>query len=171
MVHSHLTRNRACCGASPRRRGAGWPAGLLSGGRATTLGVLALTDVVALLRGDMVKSELVKRIATRRPLLLERQVEKVMNVLLTEIAVALMSGDRVELRGLGIFSVRRRQPRMARTPQTGAPVRVSPRHLPTFKAGRQLHGRLNQPAERTSRLDGVSSPCSRRSSRRCSTRQ
>jgi integration host factor subunit beta len=65
----------------------------------------------------MVKSELVKRIATRRPLLLERQVEKVMNVLLTEIAVALMSGDRVELRGLGIFSVRRRQPRMAHPPR------------------------------------------------------
>ena len=91
----------------------------------------------------MIKSELVKRIAERRPLLFERQVEKVVNVVLNEIASALVRGDRVELRGFGVFSVREHRARAARNPATGAPLHLDQRHLPAFKVGRELHRRLN----------------------------
>jgi integration host factor subunit beta len=98
----------------------------------------------------VVKSELVKRVAERHPLLYERDVERGVTVVLNEIASALARGDRVELRGFGVFSVRKRRARPARNPRTGAPVHLGPRQLASFKAGRQLHERLNRPVETTS---------------------
>ncbi|MGH6676881.1 MAG: HU family DNA-binding protein, partial [Xanthobacteraceae bacterium] len=56
----------------------------------------------------MIKSELVQRIADRNPHLYLRDVEKIVNAILDEITNALARGDRVELRGFGAFSVKRR---------------------------------------------------------------
>jgi integration host factor subunit beta len=84
----------------------------------------------------LIKSELIKRIATRRPLFLERQVEKVLNIVRNEIADALVRGDRVELRGFGVFSLHQYHARTARNPRTGALVSVGPRRRPAFKVGR-----------------------------------
>jgi integration host factor subunit beta len=92
----------------------------------------------------VIKSELVKRIATKSPLLSERGAEKIVNVMIDEVAAALARGDRVELRGFGIFSVHQRRPRAGRNPRTGAPIQLGPRRLPAFKIGRQLHNRLNK---------------------------
>lgn len=91
----------------------------------------------------MIKSELVKRIAAKRPPLRESDVEKGVNGILQEIASALSRGDRVELRGFGVFSIHRHRPRPARNPRTGAVIQLGPRYLPAFKIGRQLHNRLN----------------------------
>ena len=56
----------------------------------------------------MIKSEMVQRIADRNPHLYLRDIEKIVNAILDEITQALARGDRVELRGFGAFSVKRR---------------------------------------------------------------
>ena len=60
-----------------------------------------------------------------------------------EIASALARGDRVELRGFGAFSVKRREARIGRNPRTGDSVPVEDKHIPFFKTGKQLRDRLN----------------------------
>jgi integration host factor subunit beta len=56
----------------------------------------------------------------------------------------LSRGDRVELRGFGAFSVKRRGARMGRNPRTGASVQVGEKHIPFFKTGKELRERLNE---------------------------
>jgi len=91
----------------------------------------------------MIKSELVQRIAERNPHLYLRDVEKIVNAILNEIADALARGDRVELRGFGAFSVKRRNPRQGRNPRTGAKVAVDGKVVPFFKTGKEMRERLN----------------------------
>jgi integration host factor subunit beta len=92
----------------------------------------------------MIKSELVKRIAARKPDLYPRDVEKIINVILDEIVAALARRDRVELRGFGAFSVRDRRARTSRNPSTGALVTVDQKSVPYFKTGKEMRERLNQ---------------------------
>jgi len=92
----------------------------------------------------VIKSELVQRIATRNPHLYQRDVENIVNAILDEITNALTRGDRVELRGFGAFSVKRRDPRTGRNPRTGAPVEVDGKSVPFFKTGKEMRERLNE---------------------------
>ena len=91
----------------------------------------------------MTKSELILRLAELSPHLFQRDVERIVSTIFDEIAAALARGDRVELRGFGAFSVKRRGPRIGRNPRTGAAVSVAEKHIPFFKAGKQLRERLN----------------------------
>jgi integration host factor subunit beta len=92
----------------------------------------------------MIKSELVQRLAEANPHLYQRDVEAIVTAIFDEIAAALTRGDRVELRGFGAFSVRRRQARVGRNPRTGDSVEVAEKHVPFFKTGKQLRDRLKQ---------------------------
>ena len=80
----------------------------------------------------MIKSELVQRIAEQNPHLYQRDVEHIVNSILEEITQALARGDRVELRGFGAFSVKRRGARIARNPRTGDTVQVAEKYIPFF---------------------------------------
>ena len=91
----------------------------------------------------MTKSELIQRIAELNPHLFHRDVERIVSTIFEEISEALARGHRVELRGFGAFSVKRRGPRVGRNPRTGAAVQVSEKHIPFFKTGKQLRERLN----------------------------
>jgi integration host factor subunit beta len=91
----------------------------------------------------MLRSELIARLAEENPHLKVREVEKIVDVIFDEISAALERGDRVELRGFGAFSVRKRDARTGRNPRTGEPVSVEPKHVPFFKAGKELRSRLN----------------------------
>jgi integration host factor subunit beta len=93
--------------------------------------------------GAMTKSELIQRIAELNPHLYHRDVERIVSTIFDEISEALARGNRVELRGFGAFSVKRRGPRVGRNPRTGAAVQVSEKHIPFFKTGKQLRERLN----------------------------
>ena len=55
----------------------------------------------------------------------------------------LHGGDRVELRGFGAFSVKKRDARVGRNPRTGESVQVDEKHVPFFKTGKLLRDRLN----------------------------
>lgn len=97
----------------------------------------------------MIRSELVQKIfddnqelpAERR--LSQRDVERIVNTILDEVSEALSRGDRVELRGFGAFSVKKRDARVGRNPRTGETVEVEEKHVPFFKTGKLLRDRLN----------------------------
>ncbi len=91
----------------------------------------------------MIKSELVQIISDQNPHLYQRDVENIVNAILTEITEALADGDRVELRGFGAFSVKHRAPRVGRNPRTGDRVDVEEKWVPFFKTGKDLRDRLN----------------------------
>jgi integration host factor, beta subunit len=91
----------------------------------------------------MTKSELIARLAERNPHLYQRDVERIVTTIFDEIAAALAQGDRVELRGFGAFSVKKRDARQGRNPRTGEQVAVQGKVIPFFKTGKQLRERLN----------------------------
>lgn len=92
----------------------------------------------------MIKSELVQMIADKNPHLYHRDVENIVNAILDEITGALATGNRVELRGFGAFSVKNRPARTARNPKTGDQVSVDEKWVPFFKTGKELRERLNR---------------------------
>lgn len=92
----------------------------------------------------MIRSELVKDIADQFPGLTVADVESVTEILLESITAQLATGGRVELRGFGTFTVRSRDAREGRNPRTGETVAVAAKHVPHFKAGKELRDRLNR---------------------------
>lgn len=92
----------------------------------------------------MIKSELIERIASANPHLLQRDVESIVNVVFDEISAALSRGERVELRGFGAFSVKHRPARVGRNPRTGEQVEVEEKYVPFFKTGKELREKLNE---------------------------
>ena len=95
----------------------------------------------------MIRSELIQKIAVESPHLFQRDVERIVNTVFEEIIDAMSRGDRVELRGFGAFSVKKRDARQGRNPRTGESVSVDEKHVPFFKTGKLLRERLNGDAE------------------------
>ncbi|WP_340252525.1 integration host factor subunit beta [Roseobacter sp. HKCC-CH-9208] len=91
----------------------------------------------------MIRSELVQKLAEENPHLYQRDIERIVAAIFDEIIEAMARGDRVELRGFGAFSVKKRDARVGRNPRTGETVSVEEKHVPFFKAGKLLRDRLN----------------------------
>jgi integration host factor subunit beta len=91
----------------------------------------------------MIRSELIQKIAEENPHLYQRDVERIVNTIFEEIIDAMARGDRVELRGFGAFSVKKRDARTGRNPRTGESVEVEQKYVPFFKTGKLLRDRLN----------------------------
>ena len=92
----------------------------------------------------MTKSELIARLAAANPHLYQRDMERIVTTIFEEITSALARGDRVELRGFGAFSVKRRGSRTGRNPRTGEAVSVSAKYIPYFKTGKELREKINE---------------------------
>ena len=92
----------------------------------------------------MIKSELIAKLVDANPHLYQRDVERIVSTIFDEISGALAKGDRVELRGFGAFSVKRRPSRQGRNPRTGEAVNVEEKFVPYFKTGKDLRERLNR---------------------------
>ncbi|MBE9476755.1 MAG: integration host factor subunit beta [Proteobacteria bacterium] len=92
----------------------------------------------------MIRSELVEKIAEENPHLYHRDVERIVATIFNEIIDAMANGNRVELRGFGAFSVKKRDARVGRNPRTGDSVSVEEKHVPFFKTGKLLRDRLNE---------------------------
>lgn len=91
----------------------------------------------------MTKSELISQLAAKQPQLDYRDVELAVKELLAQMSASLASGDRIEVRGFGSFSLHYRPPRVGRNPKTGASVMVSDKYVPHFKPGKELRERVN----------------------------
>lgn len=92
----------------------------------------------------MIRSELIQRISDENPHLYQRDVERIVSTIFDQVTEAMARGDRVELRGFGAFSVKRRDSRIGRNPRTGESVAVAEKHVPFFKTGKLLRDRLNE---------------------------
>ena len=91
----------------------------------------------------MIKSELILKIAEQNPHLYEQDAADIVNAILDTITTALERGERVELRGFGVFTARRRGARPGRNPRSGGVVAVPERVFPMFKTSREMLRRLN----------------------------
>jgi integration host factor subunit beta len=91
----------------------------------------------------MIRSELVQRLSGQFPGLSARDMENIVSVFFDEIAVRLATDGRVELRGFGAFSTRKRGARAGRNPRTGETVAVQEKRVPYFKPGKEIRLKLN----------------------------
>ena len=92
----------------------------------------------------MKKSDIIAAITANYLYLTKSDAEDIVNVFFDNIKDALINNDRVELRGLGSFSIRDRDARVGRNPKTGDHVNIGKKKIPFFKAGRKLRDIINK---------------------------
>lgn len=92
----------------------------------------------------MTKSELIEVLAEQQSHLAYKDVELAVKYMLEQMSNALASGERIEIRGFGSFSLHFRPPRIGRNPKTGDAVALSGKHVPHFKPGKEMRDRVNQ---------------------------
>ncbi|WP_162300074.1 integration host factor subunit beta [Kineobactrum sediminis] len=93
--------------------------------------------------GTMTKSELIDAIAASQAQLSLKDVELAVKTILEHMSEALASGERIEIRGFGSFSLHYREPRRGRNPKTGDTVDLTGKYVPHFKPGKELRERVN----------------------------
>jgi integration host factor subunit beta len=91
----------------------------------------------------MTKSELIELIASSQTQLSSRDVELAIKTILEQMSQALATGERIEIRGFGSFSLHYREPRRGRNPKTGDAVELTGKYVPHFKPGKELRERVN----------------------------
>ena len=95
----------------------------------------------------IVKSELLKQLSLNYPNFLKKDLEKFTNIILNEIKRALKRGDRVELRGFGVFYTNIQKSRISRNPKTGEKVNTPEKKTINFKMSKDLFKKLNNNEE------------------------
>ncbi len=91
----------------------------------------------------MTRAELIATLADSHPHLPAKDIEMAVKLMLDEMSRTLSDGRRIEIRGFGSFSVNLRPPRVGRNPKTGERVQVPAKHVPHFKAGKELRERVD----------------------------
>ena len=91
----------------------------------------------------MTKSDLIERLSEQYSHLAAKDVEAAIKEILEQMSATLESGERIEIRGFGSFSLHYRAPRQGRNPKTGEKVELSGKHVPHFKPGKELRERVN----------------------------
>ena len=91
----------------------------------------------------IVKSKLLKQLSNNYPNFLKKDLEKFTDIILNEIKRALRRGDRVELRGFGIFSTNIQKARISRNPKTGEKVNTAKKRIIHFKMAKDLFKKIN----------------------------
>ena len=96
----------------------------------------------------MTKSELIDALASKQGHLVLKDVELAVKAILEHMSKALSSGERIEIRGFGSFSLHYRPPRIGRNPKTGDTVSLASKHVPHFKPGKELRNRADESRKR-----------------------
>jgi len=92
----------------------------------------------------MTKSEIIESLASRQAQLAFRDVEVAVKIILEHMINTLSSGERIEIRGFGSFTLHYRKPRVGRNPKSGEAVSVPAKFVPRFKSGKELRERLGK---------------------------
>ena len=92
----------------------------------------------------MTKSDLIARLAVRFPQLVAKDADFAVKVILDAMSAALARGNRIEISGFGSFALNYRPSRVGRNPKSGEKVSVPEKHVPHFKAGKELRERVDQ---------------------------
>ncbi len=93
----------------------------------------------------MTKKDLIRNVQNRLKDCPSRDVAFAVNIIFTSMTQALKRDERIDVRGFGSFTVRRRHARKARNPRNGAAVQVEARRVPFFKVGKDIKKRMNAP--------------------------
>ena len=91
----------------------------------------------------MNKSELIEALAKKQPHLQLKDVELAVKCIIEGMNVSLSSGERIEIRGFGSFSLHKRPQRIGRNPKTGEPVALPEKHVPHFNPGKEMRDRVD----------------------------
>ena len=89
------------------------------------------------------KSDLIARLAARYPQLVAKDADFAVKTILDAMTTSLSQGQRIEIRGFGSFGLNYRPPRVGRNPKSGDKVQVPEKHVPHFKAGKELRDRVD----------------------------
>ena len=92
----------------------------------------------------MNKSDLILKILESEPTLYKKDANKIVDVFFDTVSKAISNGERVELRGFGVFDVKQRQARIARNPKNGEAVAVPAKKVPFFRMGKNMKDRINK---------------------------
>jgi integration host factor subunit beta len=95
----------------------------------------------------MTKSELIESIAAKQAQLSIKDIELAVKTIIEQMAETLATGERIEIRGFGSFSLHYRAPRIGRNPKTGESVGLAGKYVPHFKPGKELRDRVNRGLE------------------------
>jgi integration host factor subunit beta len=101
----------------------------------------------------MIKSELIANLSAKMTDLPEQTITNSVNHILELISESLVQGQRIEIRGLGSFSLHYRPPRNAHNPKTGERVLTAAKYSPHFKPGKELRERINNSREQFAIID------------------
>ena len=95
----------------------------------------------------VVKSKLLKRLSENYPNFLKKDLEKLVNIIFKEIILTIKRGERVEIRGWGIFSSNLQKARISRNPKTGEKINTPEKKTIHFKMAKDLFKKLNDEKE------------------------
>jgi integration host factor subunit beta len=95
----------------------------------------------------MTKSELIENIAEKQAQLSLKDVELSIKTIIDLMTQSLSSGERIEIRGFGSFSLHYRAPRTGRNPKTGDQVQLTGKYVPHFKPGKDLREQVDESRE------------------------
>ena len=91
----------------------------------------------------VVKSKLLEQLSKNYPNFLKKDLKKISSIILNEIKRSLKKGDRVELRGFGVFYTNIQKARISRNPRTGEKVNTPEKRTIHFKMSKDLFKKLN----------------------------
>jgi integration host factor subunit beta len=103
-----------------------------------------LTPFFAAWNFTVTKSELIEALANKQGHLALKDVELAVKCMLEQMSEAMSSGERIEIRGFGSFSLHYRPPRIGRNPKTGDSVSLASKYVPHFKPGKELRDRVDE---------------------------
>ena len=94
----------------------------------------------------MTKSDLIEALSEKQSLLNYRDIELAVKLILEQMSENLATGERIEIRGFGSFTLHHRPSRVGRNPKSGASVELDEKYVPHFKPGKDLRDRVNNAA-------------------------
>ena len=94
----------------------------------------------------MTKSDLIEILSEKQSLLNYRDIELAVKLILEQMSKSLATGERIEIRGFGSFTLHHRPSRLGRNPKSGAAVELDEKYVPHFKPGKELRDRVNNAA-------------------------
>ena len=92
----------------------------------------------------MVKSELIQKLCNIHPNILRRDMEKISDIVFSEIKKALLRGENIEIRGFGTYKITKRKARLGRNPKNSEPVQIPAKKAVKWKMSKILYNRLNK---------------------------
>ena len=91
----------------------------------------------------MVKSELVQRLCNNHPNMVRRDIEKILQIIISEITEALCRGENIEIRGFGTYKITTRKARIGRNPKSSEPVEIPAKKAIKWIMSKKLYRKLN----------------------------